>query len=230
MPENTSNVQKNVELLFSYVYNNRLIFVSGFVLIIVIIAGTLIYKSNLEKQDEKNNIDFESALALYNVYQNAQLPQEQLNDPSLIIDITTRFQKVYNNAKGKKLKLRTAYALGSVYYDIENYKEAEKYYQEVANSRGFYLQESAIYNLANTKIEFSNYVEAITTLENFIKAYPKSYLIPQATLTLSDLYLNQNDRTKSLNVLKIWVTQNTNNIEYLDIFRENINLIENNVY
>ncbi|MEI0749813.1 tetratricopeptide repeat protein [Brachyspira pulli] len=230
MSENTNKLQKNAELIFTYIYNNRIIFISGFALIVVIIAGILVYKANIESQDKDNNIQFESALALYNVYQNAQLPKEQLNDPALIIDITSRFQKVYSAAKGKTLKLRTAYALGSVYYDIENFTEAEKYYQEVANSRGFYLQEIAIYNLANTQIELTNYTKAASTLENFTKAYPKSYLNPQATLSLSDVYLAQNDKTKALNILKSWITQNTNNVEYLNIFRETISLIENNVY
>ena len=230
MSENTSKIQKNAELIFTYVYNNRIIIISGFILIIVIIAGILLYKSNIESQDAKINSEFESALALYNVYQNAQLPEEQLNNPALIIDITSRFQKAYNSAKGKNLKLRSAYALGSVYYDINNFKEAEKYYQEAANSRGFYLQETAMYNLANIQIELTNYTQAASTLENFMKAYPKSYLIPQAALTLSDIYIAQNDKTKALNVLKSWVSKNTNNIEYLALFRENISLIENNVY
>ena len=225
-----SKMQKNAELILAYIYNNRLIFISAFVLIIVIIAGILVYRMNIESQDEKINIDFESALALYNVYQNSQLPDDQLNNPGLIIDITSRFQKVYSAAKGKNLKLRSAYALGSVYYDVENFKEAEKYYQEVANSRGFYLQETAMYNLANTQIGLTNYTQAASTLENFIKAYPKSYLLPQATLTLSDVYLAQNDRTKALNTLKSWTTKNTNNVEYLSLFRETISLIENNVY
>ncbi|WP_297276941.1 tetratricopeptide repeat protein [uncultured Brachyspira sp.] len=225
-----SKMQKNAELILAYIYNNRLIFISAFVLIIVIIAGILVYRMNIESQDEKINIDFESALALYNVYQNSQLPDDQLNNPGLIIDITSRFQKVYSAAKGKNLKLRSAYALGSVYYDVENFKEAEKYYQEVANARGFYLQESAIYNLANTQIDLSNYTQAANTLENFMKAYPKSYLIPQAALTLSDVYLAQNDKTKSINILKTWMSQNTNNTEYLNKFKETITLIENNIY
>ena len=225
-----SKMQKNAELIITYIYNNRIIFISAFILIIVIIAGILVYRMNIESQDEKTNIEFESALALYNVYQNSQLPEEQLNNPGLVIDITTRFQKVYNAAKGKNLKLRSAYALGCIYYDVENFKEAEKYYQEVANSRGFYLQETAIYNLANTQIELTNYTKAASTLENFTKAYPKSYLNPQATLSLSDVYLAQNDKTKALNILKSWITQNTNNVEYLNIFRETISLIENNVY
>ncbi|MEI0516947.1 tetratricopeptide repeat protein [Brachyspira murdochii] len=230
MSENTNKIQKNAELIFTYIYNNRIIFISGFVLLIVIIAGVLIYKANIESQDSARNTEFESALALYNVYQNAQLPKEQLNDPALIIDITSRFQKVYSAAKGKTLRLRSAYALGCVYYDIKNFTEAEKYYQEVANARGFYLQDSAMYNLANTQIELTNYTQAASTLENFTKAYPKSYLMPQTALTLSDVYLAQNDKTKALNVLKSWVSQNTNNIEYLNIFRETISLIENNVY
>ena len=169
-----SKMQKNAELIITYIYNNRIIFISAFILIIVIIAGILVYRMNIESQDEKTNIEFESALALYNVYQNSQLPEEQLNNPGLVIDITTRFQKVYNAAKGKNLKLRSAYALGCIYYDVENFKEAEKYYQEVANSRGFYLQESAIYNLANTQIDLTNYTQAASTLEDFIEAYPKS--------------------------------------------------------
>ena len=225
-----SKMQKNAELIITYIYNNRIIFISAFILIIVIIAGILVYRMNIESQDEKTNIEFESALALYNVYQNSQLPEEQLNNPGLVIDITTRFQKVYNAAKGKNLKLRSAYALGCIYYDVENFKEAEKYYQEVANSRGFYLQESAIYNLANTQIDLTNYTQAAYTLENFIKAYPKSYLVPEAALTLSDVYLAQNDKTKSVNVLKTWMSQNTNDTQYLNKFKETITLIENNIY
>ena len=225
-----SKMQKNAELIITYIYNNRIIFISAFILIIVIIAGILVYRMNIESQDEKTNIEFESALALYNVYQNSQLPEEQLNNPGLVIDITTRFQKVYNAAKGKNLKLRSAYALGCIYYDVENFKEAEKYYQEVANSRGFYLQESAIYNLANTQIDLTNYTQAASTLENFIKAYPKSYLVPEAALTLSDVYLAQNDKTKSVNVLKTWMSQNTNDTQYLNKFKETITLMENNIY
>lgn len=225
-----NKIQKNAELIFTYLYNNRMIIISGFILIIVIVAGVLIYKANIENQDSAHSAEFESALALYNIYQNSNLPKEQLSNPSLIIDITSRFQKVYNAAKGKNLKLRSAYALGSIYYDAENFKEAEKYYNEVANARGFYLQETAIYNLANTQIELSNYTQAAVTLENFITAYQKSYLLPQAALTLSDVYLSQNDKTKSLNVLKSWITKNTNDTEYLPIFKETLSLIENNVY
>ena len=104
-----------------------------------------------------------------------------------------------------------------------------KYFKEVSDNRNFYLQESAIYNLASSQIELTNYNEAVKTLENFIKAYPNSYLNPQATLTLSDIYRKQNDKVKSINVLKNWMNNNTNN-QYLNIFSETINLIENNIY
>lgn len=201
-----------------------MIIISAFVLVIVIVAGILIYQMNIENQDKTINSEFEKVFTLYN-----QISEEQFNDPAIIVEITTRFQKVYREAKGKSLKLRAAYSLGSIYYDLKNYSEAQKYYKEVADTRGFYLQESAIYNLANSQIELTNYTEAANTLENFIKAYPNSYLSPQATLTLSDVYRKQNDKIKSINVLRNWMNNNTNN-QYLNIFSETINLIENNIY
>lgn len=229
MSDNISKFQKNAELIFTYIYNNRMIIISIFVLIIVIIAGILIYNANIESKDKMVNAEFESAFALYGMLQNNRIPKEQLNDPTIIVEITTKLQKVYKEAKGKTLKLRAAYSLGAVYYDIGNYTEAVKYFKEVADNRNFYLQESAIYNLASSQIELTNYNEAVKTLENFIKAYPNSYLNPQATLTLSDIYRKQNDKVKSINVLKNWMNNNTNN-QYLNIFSETINLIENNIY
>lgn len=229
MSDNISKFQKNAELIFTYIYNNRMIIISIFVLIIVIIAGILIYNANIESKDKTVNSEFESAFALYGMLQNNRIPKEQLNDPTIIVEITTKLQKVYKEAKGKTLKLRAAYSLGAVYYDIGNYTEAVKYFKEVADNRNFYLQESAIYNLASSQIELTNYNEAVKTLENFIKAYPNSYLNPQATLTLSDIYRKQNDKVKSINVLKNWMNNNTNN-QYLNIFSETINLIENNIY
>ena len=229
MSDNISKFQKNAELIFTYIYNNRMIIISIFVLIIVIIAGILIYNANIESKDKTVNAEFESAFALYGMLQNNRIPKEQLNDPTIIVEITTKLQKVYKEAKGKTLKLRAAYSLGAVYYDIGNYTEAAKYFKEVADNRNFYLQESAIYNLASSQIELTNYNEAVKTLENFIKAYPNSYLNPQATLTLSDIYRKQNDKVKSINVLKNWMNNNTNN-QYLNIFSETINLIENNIY
>lgn len=225
MSDKISKFQKNAELIFTYFYNNRMIIISAFVLIIVIVAGILIYNMNIENQDKTVNAEFESAFALY-----SQIPQDRLNDPNVVIEITTRFQKVYREAKGKNLKLRAAYSLGSIYYDIGNFSESSKYFKEVADSRGFYLQESAIYNLANSQIELTNYTEAANTLDNFIKAYPNSYLNPQATLTLSDIYIKQNDKTKSVNVLRNWQNNNDTNNQYFSIFSETINLIENNVY
>ena len=229
MSDNISKFQKNAELIFTYIYNNRMIIISIFVLIIVIIAGILIYNANIESKDKMVNAEFESAFALYGMLQNNRIPKEQLNDPTIIVEITTKLQKVYKEAKGKTLKLRAAYSLGAIYYDIGNYTEAVKYFKEVADNRNFYLQESAIYNLASSQIELTNYNEAVKTLENFIKAYPNSYLNPQATLTLSDIYRKQNDKVKSINVLKNWMNNNTNN-QYLNIFSETINLIENNIY
>lgn len=224
MSDKISKFQKNAELVFTFIYNNRMIIISAFVLIIVITAGILIYQMNIEKQDKTINSEFETAFAFY-----SQISQEQLTEPAIVVEITTRFQKVYREAKGETLKLRAAYSLGSIYYDLGNYSEAQKYYKEVASKRGFYLQESAIYNLANSQIELTNYTEAVNTLENFIKAYPNSYLNPQATLTLSDVYRKQNDKIKSINVLRNWMNNNTNN-QYLNIFSETINLIENNIY
>lgn len=224
MSDKISKFQKNAELVFTFIYNNRMIIISAFVLIIVITAGILIYKMNIEKQDKTINSEFETAFAFY-----SQISQEQLTEPAIVVEITTRFQKVYREAKGETLKLRAAYSLGSIYYDLGNYSEAQKYYKEVAGKRGFYLQESAIYNLANSQIELTNYTEAVNTLENFVKAYPNSYLNPQATLTLSDVYRKQNDKIKSINVLRNWMNNNTNN-QYLNIFSETINLIENNIY
>ncbi len=212
-----NNIEKDLE--------EELIIISAFVLIIVIVAGILIYNMNIENQDKTVNAEFESAFALY-----SQIPQDRLSDPNVVIEITTRFQKVYREAKGKNLKLRAAYSLGSIYYDIGNFSESSKYFKEVADSRGFYLQESAIYNLANSQIELTNYTEAANTLDNFIKAYPNSYLNPQATLTLSDIYIKQNDKTKSINVLRNWQNNNDTNNQYFSIFSETINLIENNVY
>ena len=225
MSDKISKFQKNAELIFTYFYNNRMIIISAFVLIIVIVAGILIYNMNIENQDKTVNAEFESAFALY-----SQIPQDRLNDPNVVIEITTRFQRIYREAKGKNLKLRAAYSLGSLYYDIGNFSESSKYFKEVADSRGFYLQESAIYNLANSQIELTNYTEAANTLDNFIKAYPNSYLNPQATLTLSDIYIKQNDKTKSINVLRNWQNNNDTNNQYFSIFSETINLIENNVY
>ncbi len=224
MANKISKFQKNAELIFTFIYNNRMIIVSACVLIIVVVAGILIYQMNIENQDKTINSEFESAFAFY-----SQMSQEQFNEPAIIVEITTRFQKVYREAKGKTLKLRAAYSLGSIYYDIGNYSESQKYYKEVADKRGFYLQESAIYNLANSQIELTNYTEAVNTLENFIKAYPNSYLNPQATLTLSDVYRKQNDKLKSINVLRNWMNNNTNN-QYLNVFSETINLIENDIY
>ena len=224
MSDKISKFQKNAELVFTFIYNNRMIIISAFVLIIVITAGILIYQMNIEKQDKTINSEFETAFALY-----SQISQEQFTEPAIVVEITTRFQKVYREAKGETLKLRAAYSLGSIYYDLGNYSEAQKYYKEVAGKRGFYLQESAIYNLANSQIELTNYTEAVNTLENFVKAYPNSYLNPQATLTLSDVYRKQNDKIKSINVLRNWMNNNTNN-QYLNIFSETINLIENNIY
>ncbi len=224
MSDKISKFQKNAELVFTFIYNNRMIIISAFVLIIVITAGILIYQMNIEKQDKTINSEFETAFAFY-----SQISQEQLTEPAIVVEITTRFQKVYREAKGETLKLRAAYSLGSIYYDLGNYSEAQKYYKEVAGKRGFYLQESAIYNLANSQIELTNYTEAVNTLENFVKAYPNSYLNPQATLTLSDVYRKQNDKIKSINVLRNWMNNNTNN-QYLNIFSETINLIENNIY
>lgn len=224
MSDKISKFQKNAELVFTFIYNNRMIIISAFVLIIVITAGILIYQMNIEKQDKTINSEFETAFAFY-----SQISQEQLTEPAIVVEITTRFQKVYREAKGETLKLRAAYSLGSIYYDLGNYSEAQKYYKEVAGKRGFYLQESAIYNLANSQIELTNYTEAVNTLENFVKAYPNSYLNPQATLTLSDVYRKQNDKIKSINILRNWMNNNTNN-QYLNIFSETINLIENNIY
>lgn len=224
MSDKISKFQKNAELVFTFIYNNRMIIISAFVLIIVITAGILIYQMNIEKQDKTINSEFETAFAFY-----SQISQEQFTEPAIVVEITTRFQKVYREAKGETLKLRAAYSLGSIYYDLGNYSEAQKYYKEVAGKRGFYLQESAIYNLANSQIELTNYTEAVNTLENFVKAYPNSYLNPQATLTLSDVYRKQNDKIKSINVLRNWMNNNTNN-QYLNIFSETINLIENNIY
>ena len=67
MSENTTitnKLQKNAELIFTYVYNNRIIFISGFVLIIAIIAGILIYNMNIENADKETAANFEEALAL----------------------------------------------------------------------------------------------------------------------------------------------------------------------
>lgn len=115
MSENTtSKLQKNAELIFTYVYNNKVIFISGFVLIIAIIAGILIYNMNIENADKETAANFEEALALYGMYQTANIPQDQLNNPALIVDITTRVQKAYNDAKGKTLKLRAAFTLGGL--------------------------------------------------------------------------------------------------------------------
>ena len=59
------------------------------------------------------------------------------------------------------------------------------------------------------------------------------YKVYAAVKELQDLAIAAGfpvDMTKALNVLKSWVSQNTNNIEYLNIFRETISLIENHVY
>ena len=65
MSENTTitnKLQKNAELIFTYVYNNRIIFISGFVLIIAIIAGILIYNMNIENADKETAANFEEIL------------------------------------------------------------------------------------------------------------------------------------------------------------------------
>ena len=94
MSDNISKFQKNAELIFTYIYNNRMIIISAAVLIIVIVAGILIYNMNIENQDKTINAEFESAFALY-----SQIPQERLSEPNVIIEMTTRFQKVYRSER-----------------------------------------------------------------------------------------------------------------------------------
>ena len=121
MSDNISKFQKNAELIFTYIYNNRMIIISIFVLIIVIIAGILIYNANIESKDKMVNAEFESAFALYGMLQNNRIPKEQLNDPTIIVEITTKLQKVYFKIKSGLffgrglLRYRKLYGSGKIF-------------------------------------------------------------------------------------------------------------------
>lgn len=222
-------IENYIEKIISFLTKNGIIIMSTLAIVIFVFAGIAIYQSSIASADKEINTELETAVTTYGLYRQGAIAGAE-NSPQIVVEIAAKVQDVLKKAKSKKLKLRASYALASIYYDIENYKEASKYYKDVALEKGFYLAEPAMYNLANSQIELKEYDNAIKTLEDFAKIFSKSYLVPESVLTLSDVYRAKDDRTKSILVLKNWISQNTNNTEYAQIFTETITLIENNVY
>lgn len=226
---NTHTTKNNLELIFeiilSYIVKYRIIILSSLAFIIILIAGIGIYQISIQNADKDFNIDFESAMIMYDIAKN------QGQNPEVTVDVATRLQKIAKDAKSKELRLRASYALGLVYYDIKNYTEAQKYLETVHKSRGFYLAPPASYSLANVYIEQEKYGEALTTLENANKIYPDSYLEAEMTLAIADIHVAQGNRDLAITALGQWI-QNNNEEDnvYNDIFIETLSLIENNIY
>lgn len=222
-------IENYIEKVILFLRKNGIILISAIAIVVFIFIGVAVYQNSIALADKEINNEFETAVTTYSLYKQGAIAAAE-NNPQIISEIAAKIQDVLKKAKGKKLKLRASYALASIYYDIENYSEASKYYKEIALEKGFYLAEPAMYNLANSQIELKDYDNAQKTLEDFVKIFPKSYLVPESILTLSDVYRAKNDKTKSIMVLKNWVSQNTNDAKYTAIFTETITLIENNVY
>jgi len=220
-----NNLELIFEIIFSYIVKYRIIIFSSIGFIIILVAGIGIYQISIQNADEDFNIDFESAMIMYDI------AKSQGSNPEVTVDVATRLQKIVKNAKSKELRLRASYALGLVYYDIKNYTEAQKYLETVHQSRGFYLVSPASYSLANVYIEQEKYDEALTMLENANKMHPESYLEAEMTLTIADIHVVQGNRDLAITALEQWIQNNSeDNSVYNDVFIETLSLIENNIY
>jgi len=196
--------------------------------IIVIIVSVLIYFAWVESYDKDINTKLEQGIAAYMRTANSQSEEESMRYTAIASDL---FREVMDSAKGNDLKLRATYELASLLFDMKNHLEAGRLFANVAKKRNFYLAEPSLYNRGITQIELKKYDNAVETFNTFMKVYPKSYLLPEATLSLANtLYITQGKDKEAIEVLKNWLGKNTNENQYTEIFQENISLIENKIY
>lgn len=210
-----------------FILNHGSVILISAAVIIIFITGILIFNATISGADSKTNILLEEGIAAYMRAPSAQTAEEAT---SLMAIAGERFREVIKNAKGKKLKLRATYQLASLSFDMENYREASRLFKEVSDNRNFYLAEPSLYSRAISLIQLKEYKEARETLETLIKLYPKSYMNPQATFELANVYKAEGDSAKSLDTLKNWVKNNPEDTVYQRLFNETIALMESKIY
>lgn len=228
MSNKTTETKNKFELIFEIILNYairyRIIILASIASIVIIVTAIGIYQVSVQNADKQLNIDFESAMLIYDTTKRRGL------GPEGTVNAATSIQKVIKNSKGKTLKLRASYALGLLYYDIKNYAEAQKYLKTVSDSRGFYLAESASYSLANTYIEQAKYDDALKQLENNLQLYPDGYLKAENALAIADIHVLKGNRELAITTLKNWIQNNKDDEVYISLFAEALSLIESNIY
>ena len=217
-----------VEIITKFLIKyGRIILIISFA-IIIIIGAILAYFAWVESYDKAINIKLEQGIAAYMRTSNSQSQEEAMRYTAVASDL---FREVMADAKSNKLKLRATYELASLLFDTKNNIEAGRLFADIAKKRNFYLAEPSLYNRGITQIELKEYDNAVETFNTFIKSYPKSYLLPEATLSLANtLYFTQGKDKEAIEELKNWLVKNTNESEYTKIFQENISLMESKIY
>lgn len=197
--------------------------------IIVIITAILSYFTWVQYSDKDANNKLEQGITAYLSLANV----ENSEQAQLFTAIASEnFREVIDSAKSETLKLRAQYELAGVLFDSRSFLEATRLYNTVSQKRSFYLAEPALYNKGIAEMEQQKYDDAITTFESFLKLYPNSYLLPEATLSLATVYYSaKNDSREAIAILKDWLVKNAETTDsYKLIFEERISLMENNIY
>ena len=128
---------------------------------------------------------------------------------TLLMFSCSEYQKVLKNED-----VKAKYDLAQKYYDEEDYKRANRLFEQIAPKYvGKPQGERVMFFFANTYFERKDYNMAGYQFERFIKSYPKSEKIPQAAFLgaksyfmLSPLHsLDQTDTDKALLKLQSFI-------------------------
>ena len=155
--------------------------------------------------------DYEAAVEYYGLYR--QIAGKRITEPTLYRigysnfvlgntdEAIVHFKRVA--LKEDTLAQYASYYLGRLYVKKENYLFATSAFDKAAKSPfNPQIQEESAFSSAKLAFETKKYSRAIVALDRFMKAYPASEYIPEASNLLSEAFLNTNDFSRAITFIE----------------------------
>lgn len=160
--------------------------VLGILAVVLIVGG--VYCANAKKADQNSWAEYYNArLTLLGGKQDEAFKQ--------IDALQTKYS-------GKNAALYAQLLKGDVLFAQDNFKQAAEAYQPLLASRNTEIYTVGALSLAEAQQADKNYAASVATMQQFIKANPKSFALPQAYFTLALSQELSGDKTAALDTYK----------------------------
>lgn len=156
-------------------------------------------------KEEEAQLAFERGLSAYSQIQvitNEAMAQEKLGEA------VGFFKEAQNKAPGSSVAKKSRFYMGSTYYQIGDFSSAVHHYKRLLKGdEDFYMSPMAQMQIVWINIESGQYDAALEAIDVFMEKYPESYLLGEAVISASRVYLKLGEREEAIKVLADYLNE-----------------------